>query len=135
MIRARCRKPSIGQTRLSDLAAGHPVAMQGLREYQSRLTDEAVLALIEFARNQFADQCQGVAVHHFANKLAWSQENVDPLEIEAERGADEGATECCNAIQKADCHRIFMAWKASKLPSASCPKINTGSRQARCSEF
>ena len=69
------------------------------------------LALIEFVRSHAADACMAVASKHFADGLAWDEEgDVDPLEIAAARGADDGATECRNTIQQLDCHAIFTQW-------------------------
>ena len=80
------------------------------------MTDEQkfrnALALIEFVRNHAADACQNIACRHFTDGLKWAEDgDVDPLEIAAARGADDGATECSNAIQKLDCHAIFMQWR------------------------
>lgn len=81
------------------------------------MTDNEALSLIEFARNRAADSCQSVTVTHFAEREQWlSEGDVDPLEIEAARGGDAAATECCNLIQRMDCHAIFMQWVEREAP-------------------
>lgn len=46
--------------------------------------------------------------------MSLNEGDVDPLEISAARGADDGATECRNAMQAMDCHDLLMKWMARK---------------------
>lgn len=90
-----------------------------LNEYQINM-----MAVAETVRNHCAEICRKVGVDHFANDLAWSQEDVDPLEIAAEKGGSDGAYECVSAIDGIDCYAILA------LPMEDNPKNTLAAHDA-----
>jgi hypothetical protein len=68
------------------------------------------MALIEFVRNACADICNDVSSTHFADNLAWEQQDVDPLEKAESHGAYLAADECKREVALLDCYALLQKY-------------------------